>query len=160
MPLTLNFGITRKLGQPGYSSLGASCHLAIELDASLIDDPESLQIRIRRTYTACAAAVQEELDRLTRLEPAPPPESTAHALDPNGRTRPGDPSPNRPIPGRRRPDRPATPAQVQAIRAIARDHGADLAGLLHDEYGVERPDELTSAQASKLIDTLKAVANV
>ncbi len=62
--------------------------------------------------------------------------------------------------GRRRPVRPATPAQVQAIRAIARDHGADLPGLLQDEYSVGRPEELSSTQASKLIDTLKDVAQV
>jgi hypothetical protein len=48
---------------------------------------------------------------------------------------------------------------VKAIRAIASRHEVDLDGLLHDEYGVTRPEELTLAQASRVIDLLKATAD-
>ena len=36
MPLTLNVGLSKKIGQPDYGSLGASCNLAVELDANLL----------------------------------------------------------------------------------------------------------------------------
>jgi hypothetical protein len=48
---------------------------------------------------------------------------------------------------------------VKAIRAIASRHEADLASLLHNEYGVTRPEELTVPQASRVIDLLKATAD-
>ncbi len=160
MPLTLNVGIARKLGQPGYSSIGASCNLQVELENGLLGDPESLQSKIRQAYLACAKAVQNELDRLTTPEAAESVPSISPTTNHKDRSQDADRTQDRVNQGRRRPVRPATPAQVQAIRAIARDHGADLAGLLQDEYGVGRPEELSSAQASKLIDTLKAVASV
>ena len=37
--------------------------------------------------------------------------------------------------------------------------GADLEGLLRDEYGVTRPEELTVPQASRVIDLLKTTAD-
>ncbi len=58
MPLTLNVGIARKLGQPGYSSIGASCNLQVELENGLLGDPENLQGKIRQAYLACSKAVQ------------------------------------------------------------------------------------------------------
>src|SRR5687767_219737 len=36
MPLTLNVGLTKKMGLPDYGSLGASCHVEVELDGSLL----------------------------------------------------------------------------------------------------------------------------
>ena len=55
------------------------------------------------------------------------------------------------------PGHPATSSQVRAILAIARKNHADLDGLLCDQ-GVTRPEELSIAEASKLIDQLKAAA--
>ena len=48
---------------------------------------------------------------------------------------------------------------MKAIRAIARRHEADLDGLLRDDYGLARPEELTVPQASRVIDLLKATAD-
>ncbi len=36
MPLTLNDGLTKEIGLPDYGSVGASCHVEIELDGSLV----------------------------------------------------------------------------------------------------------------------------
>jgi hypothetical protein len=47
---------------------------------------------------------------------------------------------------------------VQAIVSIARRQHADLAGVLRDDYDVARPEDLSLAEASMLIDQLKAAA--
>ena len=44
---------------------------------------------------------------------------------------------------------------MRAIVTIARRQHADLEGLLRDEYGVARPEDLSLADASRLIDQLK-----
>ena len=43
--------------------------------------------------------------------------------------------------------------------ALARRAGADLEGLLRDEYGVTRPEQLSVPQASHAIGLLKAAAD-
>ena len=64
MPLKLNVGLSRKLGLPQYSSVGAQCHLEVELPGSLLeDDLDALHRHIRGVYTACRQAVQDELAR-------------------------------------------------------------------------------------------------
>ncbi len=64
MPLKLNVGLSRKLGRPQYSSVGAQCHMEVELPGSLLeDDLDGLHRHIRGVYTACRQAVQDELAR-------------------------------------------------------------------------------------------------
>jgi hypothetical protein len=49
---------------PDYWSLGASCHLEVELDHSLVtSDPDGFQERVRRTFAVCRQAVDGELAR-------------------------------------------------------------------------------------------------
>ena len=64
MPLTLNVGLSRKIGLPDYSSVGADCHLAVELDAGLLADPAALAQRIAQAQAIVAQAVDAELARL------------------------------------------------------------------------------------------------
>jgi hypothetical protein len=62
MPLKLNVGLSKKIGQPDYGSLGASCHLELELDQSLVfDDLDGLHERIKNVFAACRQAVTDEL---------------------------------------------------------------------------------------------------
>ena len=64
MPLKLNVGISKKIGQPAYGSLGASCNIEVELDQSLVfDNVEAFQERVMHAYAACRQAVAEELAR-------------------------------------------------------------------------------------------------
>ncbi|HEV2969862.1 MAG TPA: hypothetical protein VGY55_07725 [Pirellulales bacterium] len=62
MLLKLNVGLSKKLGLPDYSSIAASCHLELELDQALvIRDLAGFHERVRRTFTACRQAVEDEL---------------------------------------------------------------------------------------------------
>jgi hypothetical protein len=62
MPMKLNVGLTKKLGLPDFSSIAASCHVELELDQALvIRDLSGFHERVRRTFTACRQAVEDEL---------------------------------------------------------------------------------------------------
>jgi len=64
MPLKLTAGVSKKLGLPGYSSVGAICHVELELDSRLIQEaPEAFRAQVREVYAQCAELVDEELAR-------------------------------------------------------------------------------------------------
>lgn len=148
MPLTLNVGLSRKVGLPNYGSLGASCNVQVELEHSLLQcDPETFHRHIRSAYAACAQAVKEELVRHQQ------PSDAAHSLAPataekaaagNGAN------------GQSAKGRPATPSQVRAIHFLAERHSVDVGPLLRDQFGVEDPAELTLRDASQFISALQS----
>jgi hypothetical protein len=158
MPMRLTAGVSKKVGLPEFSSVGASCGLELELEAGLLDDLEAFHERAHDAYVACHQAVFDELSRLAgaaaTLAPQPAPAADGRAGD--GAT--GLAPAVRPRGGR--PRTPATPSQVRAIIAIAKARHADLAGLLRAEFGVERPEDLSVAQAGRAIDALKAASGV
>jgi hypothetical protein len=64
MPLTLNVGISKKIGQPDFGSLGASCNVQVELPSNVIfDDLEAFQRQVQQAYSACTQTVTKELSR-------------------------------------------------------------------------------------------------
>ena len=160
MSLRLNVGVSKKLGLPAYSSIGASCHLEVELETGLLRDPAGFRDQVRGAFLAARRAVDDELARLQVPEG---PGATRDALTtnghPNGPHAGNGPPAVRPEVRRNPAGKPATPSQLRAIVAIARRQHADLDGLLGD-LGVARAEELTLAEASGLIDQLKAAAGV
>jgi hypothetical protein len=146
MPLKLTVGLARKVGQPNYGSLGASCGVEVELENSLLGgNPDAFRARVRDAFVACRRAVDDELER---LQAAPDGKRTKDGLEhseSNGTDREDS-----------RARRPATPRQLRTIVAIARRQRANLESLLRTEYGVASPDELSLTQASRLIDGLRA----
>ena len=169
MPMKVSVGLSKKVGLPDYGSLGASCHVEVELDGALLqNDVEKFQQHVRRAYQACAQAVNEELARShsTNGNGAPPtngqtqtaagtPPVSGNGQNTNGNGQNtngnGHAATNGKSNGQRRA---ATVSQTRAIYAIARNQGINL-GELMERYGVKKPDELDIKTASQVIDSLK-----
>ena len=149
MPLTLNVGLSRKIGLPDFGSLGATCHVTVELDGHLIQhDLEAFHRHVRQAYAACRQAVQEELSRQEAADTHPTGNNgnghtNGHAANGNGQAR------------RRDNPRPATASQVRAIEAIAKRQRLDSPLYLENRFRVHSAGELTLTEASSLIDELK-----
>ena len=130
--LKLNAGLSRKVGEPDYGSRGASVHLELELEGSLINDSDALLDRIRRLFQLARQAVEEELNVAK-----PPAASRSNGKNGTGRAR------------------AATASQLRAIRSIADRMGLDADQVTQDTVGVALT-ALTLRQASQVIDELKA----
>ena len=168
MPLKLGLGLTKTVGEPPSGSIGASCHIELELDGLLLQrDPAAFQAQVRRAYAACAQAVADELarqqDRTASRHNSPPypangrrdDEWPTAAVSPNA----ADSSPA------------ATERQIAYIRRLAGDMAlpapeatsgpdADADTDRIDVLAVRlygRPlEELSGSEASRLIDRLRA----
>jgi len=141
MPMKLSVGLTRKVGQPRYGSLGASCavELDVDLDGEALEgDPAEFRRRVRAAYAACDRAVREELGRQQAGPPGESSEGPDHRDD--------APAP---------PRRPATAAQVRALGKLAMRAGLDLDSVVGERFGVDGPEDLSVAEASRLIDELQ-----
>lgn len=155
MPLRLNVGHSKKVGLPSYGSVGASCNVEVELDSSLLQsDMETFQGHVRRAYTACAQAVNDELSRALRQAENSTPEPGANGPSQNGFSSPKSPSNG----SSARQARRATQSQVRALLAMAERRGLNLGRLTVDRFGAQRIEDLSITDASSLIDELKATA--
>lgn len=163
MPLKLNVGLSRKVGEPNFGSRGASVNLELELDSAIVGDPERLQERIRQMFGLAQQSINEELHGVSGAAPASPPAASGNgngAGDSNRRHTPprSTSNGNGHSRGQQRGSTipPATASQVRALHAIADRQGLNLEGVVRDQYGVGDPAALTIAQASELIDDLNA----
>jgi hypothetical protein len=162
MPLKVSVGLSKKIGQPDYGSLGASCHVEYEADSTLLNsDLEGFQRQVKNAFIACKQAVQDELHRHQASDQSNQPShngnghsaansngngnahSTANSNgNGNGRTQ------------RRSTGRKATVSQVRALNAIADRLQLSLTDWLYQKYGLRVPAELTIREASSAIDEL------
>lgn len=163
MPLKVNVGLSKKIGLPDYGSLGASCHVEYEAEASLLNtDLEGFQRQVKNAFIACKQAVQDELHRhqtadanATRPAPATnlngqhPSNGTANGHS-NGR------SPENPTPPRRSNGRKATASQVRALEAIGNRLQLNINEWLQEKYGIRIAAEMSIADASAAIDELNS----
>ena len=155
MPMKTTVGLCQKLGQPDYGSLGASCHVEFELDQALPQqDLEAFHQQVRDAFDACRRAVAEELTRPTRS-----PATSTH----------GTPAPA--TDGNRHSHPPVNRDAHQIPPSASDKQLAYLRRLAHQipELGLPRLNEvaqcvcgetvsaLSTTEASRLIDTLKAV---
>jgi hypothetical protein len=158
----LNVGLSKKIGQPDYGSLGATCHVDVELDGAMLQqDLETFHRHVRNAYVACAQAVNDELARHTdggngetpRAQPAQHPAGNGHHG--NGSNGNGANGNGNGANGHR-----ASQKQVDYLNQLARPiRGLGIRRLetLADKMFGKPVADLTSLDASGLIDTLKAI---
>lgn len=153
MPLKASIGLSRKVGQENYGSLGANCQLEIELDASLVGDAEAFHEKIQRLYALANQAVTDQLAQ----KAASNGNGNAHE---NGYQRPAN-TRNQNGNGRGNDDNnnsPASNRQIKYLLDIARQkHRMDLAQtaeFCREQVGVNDIYQLTKNQASTVIDRL------
>ena len=146
MPLKLNVGLNKKIGEANYGSRGASVNVELELDSGLVNEPGKLQERIRQLFGVVRASLAEELNgngqRSSDRTQAPQaqPNGNGQRSDNNQKVQP----------------RPATQSQVRAIAAIAKRLQVDLNDLLRNRFQVRRAQDLSIKEDSQLIDELKS----
>jgi len=149
-PLTLSVGLTKKHGLPNYGSVGASCHLELELDGSLLHgDLDGFHRHVRNAFFSCRQAVHDELARHQEDDTSLVPVNSHHG---NGERAHGARR------STRTSVRRATANQISALEAIAQRQQLDLANLLSERFGAVAAEDLSITQASQLIDELKAPA--
>lgn len=170
MPLKVNVGLSKKIGLPDYGSLGASCHVEYEADASLLNtDLEGFHRQVKNAFIACKQAVQDELHRHQVADQAATEvsngSSTAAGTNGNGHYRSNGTSANRAGNGhsanggngqRRSSGRKATASQVRALEAIGNRLQLNIQHWLLERYGIRLASELSIADASSAIDELNS----
>jgi hypothetical protein len=148
MPLKLSVGLSKKIGLPDYGSLGASCHVELELDSTLLaTDLDAFQGKVKQAFVACSQAVKDELSR--QHQPV---------IDPRSHSANGNGNPAGQVP-RRDKTRPATASQVRALEAIAKRQKVDLVDFLYQRFRTHTVQDLSITEASSLIDELNASTN-
>ena len=167
MPLKTNVGVSRKVSDNQYGSRGASVNLEVELDSTLINDPERFHERIRQVFRLAQQAIDEELGRqqgngmenhaTNRAQPS-------HNGNGNGRT--ATVTPRRMATATRRT---ATVARSIDVRLEKQLNFAKQLAKGIPNLGVRRLETLvqkmcgkplaalTTLDASGLIDTLKSI---
>ena len=148
MPLKLNVGLSRKVGEANYGSRGASVNVEMELESSLVGEPAKLQERIRQIFGIVRTSLAEELNGnghslSQRLRQGHQRRTAAMSSTGNGGGRDGGAadqhfSGRHPVPG-------------QGPAPIAKSKGLNLTRLLQGRYQVDRPEDLGIKQASQLI---------
>jgi hypothetical protein len=142
MPLKLNVGLSRKVGEANYGSRGTSVDVELEVDSSLVNEPDKLKDRIRQLFGLIRTSLADELNG-NNGHASPAKSDSQAAPQPAGSN------------GQGAGPRPATQSQVKALFAITKGQGINLARLVQERFQVRRADDLNIKQASQLIEELK-----
>ena len=167
MPMKISCGLSKKIGLPEFGSLGASCHVEFEVEGTLLqNDLDAFHRHVRNAFVACRQAVQDELARQEQAKPtsnavpssrieSPPAAST----DRNTSTATNGHSHNNGHNNGSSIHR-ASQKQVDFIQQLARQTrglGVRRLDSLAEKMFAKPMADLSSMDASGLIDTLKAI---
>jgi hypothetical protein len=148
MPLKLNVGLSKKVGDANYGSRGASVNVELELESALVGEPDKLKERIRQIFSSLRFSLAEELSGNHQV----PVNSTNGHHHGNGSQNGSSPVPTNG--SAQTTVRPATASQINAIHAIARSQQIDLSLFLQSRFQRQRPEDLTIKEASGAIDEI------
>ena len=144
MGMKISVGLQKKVGQPNYGSLGASCHVEFEIDAAMIESNlDGFHNKVNGAYLACRQAVNAQLRQQELGQSQAPPAENRKPLPENH---------SRPEPGR---GGTVTPNQLKAIYAIAKRLRLNPQQLVHERFDRYVPEDLTIREASQILDELK-----
>ena len=144
MGMKISVGLQKKVGQPNYGSLGASCHVEFEIDAAMIESNlDGFHNKVNGAYLACRQAVNTQL-RQQELGQSQAPSAENRKQSQNGSSR-------------TETDRggAVTPNQLKAIYAIAKRLRLNPELLVNKRFDCHVPEDLTFREASQLIDELR-----
>ncbi len=115
MPSRITVGLTRKVGLPRFSSVGAACEVTLEAPDPAAD-PRGFAARVRHAFAACDLAVNAELSRRTMTEAEGEiPEELANSTRTSGEV-------------------PCSAAQSRALAALCGRKGLDLDALARSRF--------------------------
>jgi len=157
--LKLNIGFNRKIGEANYGSRGASVNLEIEVESGLVREPDKLQAKIDYLFNLAKKSVDAQLADNGQAETPQATNVSAHngngAQNGNGHA-----ASNTNGNGHGNGSHRASEKQFHFINQLARSiRGLGvrrLESLTAKMFGKPLSD-LTSLDASSLIDTLKAI---
>ena len=175
--LKLNIGFNRKLGEANFGSRGASVNLEIEVESGVVREPDKLQAKINYLFDLAKASVDAQLNGGAQ-PPQPPPAANSnnggnggngaygngsrqasgehhHGGNGNGNGNYASGNGNGSGNGHRASEKQLNFATqlAKGIRGLGVRRLESLAGRM---FGKPLAD-LTSFDASSLIDTLKAI---
>ena len=180
MPVKLNIGLSRKVGEANFGSRGASINLEVELDIGTLNDADQLRERVRDLYELARQSVDDELHRAADdRNPAPRADELSvnrlHGHSGNGHAANSVPrnghavnsqtngTSNRHANGRANGHSQrtvevarASQSQIRAIYAITKRLGLDPHAIILEKFRIYRIEDLTMREASGLIDDLKS----
>jgi hypothetical protein len=142
--LKLNVGLNRKVGEPNYGSRGGSFHMEVELDNSLMQEPERLRETVSRLFAMVRQSLEQELggeapkiktDQPVQVAFKPEGQSLQETVANHGKQ--------------------ATAKQLGFLQSLAKTQRRNLEKECLDEYETF-PERLTSKQASQLIEKWRA----
>ncbi|MFW6118816.1 MAG: hypothetical protein ACOC7S_00620 [Planctomycetota bacterium] len=142
--IKLSASMSKKVPLPDVEYSSHSCTAGMEVEMSDSSTSRQLAEKLQRIYALLEECVDEQLEGERQEEPARLPSRARRSLEAR-------------IPENN--GRPATDAQIRAMRAIARDRGIstqEFDDQLEREFGVRSPSGLTLSQASRVIDRLKS----
>ena len=147
--LKLNIGFNRKIGEANYGSRGASVNLEIEVDSGAVREPDKLQAKIDYLFKLAKASVDSQLNG------ASPPQQSQPAAGNNAAQTGGNGQGNGNGNGHRASEKQINFANqlAKGIRGLGTRRLESLTGRM---FGKPLAD-LSSLDASSLIDTLKAI---
>ena len=150
MTMKINVGVNKKIGLPDYGSAGSHCDIELEMDFTVMQNPEEFQKRIQNAYRLCRKSVESELVELRPNGAAK--QDTRPTLPP--KTEYGNSAP----PERNDNRFPVSPKQLGYINQLSKSVKGLTVQKLDDYCQVtfgKTSTQLSSHEDSKLIDALK-----